>query len=241
MTAPASLAGSPSVAPGTGSSPGSADRRSAIGRYDAPARPSMATSTATQSPDSRRGAHQYDGDPQRPTADFRSDTPKGGLGVFLTVLAHKAESAGRELIAVDPANTSHTCARCAMENRVAQAEFACRACGHTAHADVNAAINILRAGLALRKAAEATQREAAPFRERRSHGGVYRDDHPSARPAPRLPERMTAASELTDRQDGILAPFHTDHHPPRPLRRPVDQRPRRGSADGPDHRDRPRS
>ncbi|WP_245656174.1 RNA-guided endonuclease InsQ/TnpB family protein [Microtetraspora fusca] len=81
-----------------------------------------------------------------------------GWGVFLTVLAHKAESAGRELIAVNPANTSRTCARCghcAKENRVTQAEFICMACGHTAHADVNAALNILRAGLALREAAEA--------------------------------------------------------------------------------------
>ena len=81
-----------------------------------------------------------------------------GWGVFLRVLAYKAESAGRELIAVNPANTSRTCARCghcAAENRVTQAEFRCTACGHTAHADVNAAENILRAGLALREAAEA--------------------------------------------------------------------------------------
>jgi transposase len=70
----------------------------------------------------------------------------------------KAESAGRELIAVNPADTSRTCARCghrAKENRVSQAEFRCEACGHAAHADVNAAISILRAGLALRQAAEA--------------------------------------------------------------------------------------
>ncbi|WP_113698499.1 RNA-guided endonuclease InsQ/TnpB family protein [Nonomuraea lactucae] len=81
-----------------------------------------------------------------------------GWGVFLQILAHKAESAGRELIAVDPRNTSRTCAECghrARENRVTQAEFACTACGHTAHADINAATNILRAGLALRRAAEA--------------------------------------------------------------------------------------
>ncbi|MFC4106126.1 zinc ribbon domain-containing protein, partial [Micromonospora zhanjiangensis] len=39
------------------------------------------------------------------------------------------------------------------QNRVTQAEFRCVACGHTAHADVNAASNILRAGLA---------RQAAP-------------------------------------------------------------------------------
>jgi putative transposase len=81
-----------------------------------------------------------------------------GWGVFLTVLAHKAESAGREVIAVNPANTSRTCARCghcARENRLTQAVFACTACGHTAHADQNAAVNILRAGLALRNAAQA--------------------------------------------------------------------------------------
>ena len=79
-----------------------------------------------------------------------------GWGVFLRILAYKAESAGRELIAVNPANTSRTCARCghcAKENRVTQAEFRCQQCGHEAHADVNAAINILRAGLALREAA----------------------------------------------------------------------------------------
>ncbi|MEU8403800.1 transposase [Nonomuraea sp. NPDC048892] len=94
-----------------------------------------------------------------------------GWGVFLGILAHKAESAGRELISVDPRNTSRTCAQCghmAKENRATQAEFACTACGHTAHADVNAAINILGAGLALREAAAAS-REAALFRGRRSH------------------------------------------------------------------------
>ncbi|WP_240809261.1 RNA-guided endonuclease InsQ/TnpB family protein [Microbispora catharanthi] len=81
-----------------------------------------------------------------------------GWGVFLRVLAHKAESAGRQLIAVNPANTSRACSRCghcAKENRLNQAGFRCQACGHSAHADVNAAVNILRAGLALRDAAEA--------------------------------------------------------------------------------------
>ncbi|WP_345531711.1 transposase [Microbispora amethystogenes] len=81
-----------------------------------------------------------------------------GWGVFLRVLAYKAESAGRELIAVNPAGTSRTCSRCghcAKDNRLTQAEFRCQACGHEAHADVNAAKNILRAGLALRDAAEA--------------------------------------------------------------------------------------
>lgn len=75
-----------------------------------------------------------------------------GWEVFLRVLADKAESAGREVIAVDPRHTSQRCAGCghvAAGNRVTQAAFRCLSCGHEAHADVNAAINILRAGLAL--------------------------------------------------------------------------------------------
>ncbi|MGW7485085.1 zinc ribbon domain-containing protein [Nonomuraea muscovyensis] len=72
---------------------------------------------------------------------------------------------------MNPANTSRTCSRCGhcpKENRVTQAGFRCTACGHTAHADVNAAVNILGAGPALRDAARAAWREAAPFRS----GGV---------------------------------------------------------------------
>jgi putative transposase len=74
-----------------------------------------------------------------------------GWGVFLSVLASKAESAGRVVLAVNPRHTSQRCARCghvAKGNRVSQAEFRCLSCGHEAHADVNAAVNILRAGLA---------------------------------------------------------------------------------------------
>jgi putative transposase len=82
-----------------------------------------------------------------------------GWGIFLRILSAKAESAGRTVIAVDPRHTSQRCAQCghtAAGNRVSQAEFRCLACGHHAHADVNAARNILRAGLALREAQHAT-------------------------------------------------------------------------------------
>jgi putative transposase len=78
-----------------------------------------------------------------------------GWGIFLRVLAAKAESAGRTVIAVDPRHTSLRCAQCghtAAGNRASQAEFRCLACGHHVHADVNAARNILRAGLALQEA-----------------------------------------------------------------------------------------
>jgi putative transposase len=75
-----------------------------------------------------------------------------GWAQFASILAGKAEEAGRSVIRVDPRHTSQTCAACGhvdAGNRVSQAEFRCRCCGHTAHADVNAARNILRAGLAL--------------------------------------------------------------------------------------------
>lgn len=78
-----------------------------------------------------------------------------GWGIFLRVLSAKAESAGRAVIAVNPRHTSQQCARCGhttAENRVTQAEFRCLACGHQANADVNAARNILRTGLALQQA-----------------------------------------------------------------------------------------
>jgi putative transposase len=75
-----------------------------------------------------------------------------GWSQFVSVLRAKAEDAGRTWIEVDPRHTSDGCERCghaAAENRVTQAEFNCRACGHSAHADEQAARNILRAGLAL--------------------------------------------------------------------------------------------
>ncbi|KAB8194427.1 IS200/IS605 family element transposase accessory protein TnpB [Nonomuraea phyllanthi] len=112
----------------------------------------------------RRATPKPDGDdgylPNRGSAKsgLNRSIHDAGWGVFLTILSHKAESAGRELIAVNPASTSRTCARCghcAKDNRLTQAEFRCMACAHAAHADVNAAKNILRAGLALRQAAEA--------------------------------------------------------------------------------------
>lgn len=85
-----------------------------------------------------------------------------GWGVFLNVLRAKAESAGRVVVEVDSRHTSQKCSRCghiAAANRVSQSLFRCLACDHSAHADMNAAQNILRAGLA-RQAASDAAREA---------------------------------------------------------------------------------
>ncbi|MEU1372611.1 transposase [Streptomyces triculaminicus] len=78
-----------------------------------------------------------------------------GWGVFLAILAAKAEGAGREVMAVDPRNTSRRCPECghtAKENRPAQEKFHCVSCGHSAHADTVGALNVLRAGLVRRDA-----------------------------------------------------------------------------------------
>ncbi|WP_405947711.1 transposase [Streptomyces prunicolor] len=81
-----------------------------------------------------------------------------GWGLFLAILNAKAESAGREVMAVDPRNTSRTCPECgytAKENRRTQEKFHCLSCGHRAHADVVGATNVLRAGLVRRDANQA--------------------------------------------------------------------------------------
>ena len=77
-----------------------------------------------------------------------------GWGTLRTRLEQKAAAATSivEVVAVPACNTSRQCEKCgstAKENRESQAVFRCRACGHHAHADVNAAKNILAAGLAV--------------------------------------------------------------------------------------------
>lgn len=68
---------------------------------------------------------------------------------FRRQLDYKVQANGGQLIAVHRAYTSQTCSacgHCSSENRKSQSLFACVACGHTAHADINAAMNILAAG-----------------------------------------------------------------------------------------------
>ena len=75
-------------------------------------------------------------------------------GTFRTRLTDKATRADSPVlvIAVPAVNTSRRCSDCghvAKENRESQAVFLCQSCGHHEHADVNAAKNILAAGLAV--------------------------------------------------------------------------------------------
>jgi len=54
----------------------------------------------------------------------------------------KAEMAGLALVYVNPAYTSRNCARCGLRGVRRRHTFTCPSCGHEAHADVNAAVNI---------------------------------------------------------------------------------------------------
>ena len=64
-------------------------------------------------------------------------------------VSYKAQRAGVPVVFVDPRNTSRGCSQCGFtdkRNRRSQAEFSCLRCGHTAHADLNAARNLATRG-----------------------------------------------------------------------------------------------
>jgi len=70
-----------------------------------------------------------------------------GWGAFLQMLAYKAESAGRQLFAVDPRGTSQTCVCGAkVPKRLWDREHVCTACGLMASRDhVSAQVILQRA------------------------------------------------------------------------------------------------
>lgn len=73
-----------------------------------------------------------------------------GWAQFFSLLAIKAECAGRRVIRVDPRYTSQACNKCGhteKANRLSQSRFVCQQCGHAENADVNAARNILARAL----------------------------------------------------------------------------------------------
>jgi putative transposase len=75
-----------------------------------------------------------------------------GWAAFLTILAFKAASAGKRVVAVDPAFTSQTCSLCGVlvQKGLSVRWHACPACGTNLHRDHNAAKNIQRRGQRLR-------------------------------------------------------------------------------------------
>lgn len=101
---------------------------------------------------SARGTLEAPGRGVRQKAGLNRAILDKGWGGFLMALEHKARYHGARIVRVPPAFTSQTCHACghvAPGNRESQAVFRCVACGRRAHADVNAAKNILAAGLAV--------------------------------------------------------------------------------------------
>lgn len=98
---------------------------------------------------SARGTVAEPGRNVRQKAGLNRGILAAGWGLLLARLEHKAP--GR-VVKVNPAYTSmtcHACGHCAPENRESQAVFWCRACGHQANADVNAARNIAQGNTAV--------------------------------------------------------------------------------------------
>ena len=71
-------------------------------------------------------------------------------GRFVDPLSYKAESAGGELVRVDPKRTSMTCSSCGQVQAMPLCvrEYRCEVCGLVEDRDVNAARNILSRGSA---------------------------------------------------------------------------------------------
>lgn len=78
-------------------------------------------------------------------------------GQFLNLLTYKAAEAGRELVVVNPRNTSKICSNCGevVKKSLAVRTHHCPHCGLVLDRDENAARNILRAGQALQASTSA--------------------------------------------------------------------------------------
>ena len=104
---------------------------------------------------SAKGTVEEPGRNVRQKAGLNREILKSIRGRLERCLDYKAG----QVVRVDPASTSRTCAVCGhigRENRGTQAHFRCTACGHTANADCNTAQNILAQGLALCPTARGT-------------------------------------------------------------------------------------
>jgi predicted RNA-binding Zn-ribbon protein involved in translation (DUF1610 family) len=91
---------------------------------------------------SARGTMETPGRNVRAKAGLNRSIHAAGWG---RLVARLEDTAAGRVEKIDPAYTSQTCNACGHrdpKNRESQAVFRCRACGHTAHTDVNAARNI---------------------------------------------------------------------------------------------------
>ena len=92
-----------------------------------------------------------------------------GWGIFKTYLDYKAESAGSQVIYVEPRNTSQTCSCCNLvleeKLKLDKRVFRCPSCGHEEDRDVNAAKNILAIATAGRAGSHACGKTTSTLKE----------------------------------------------------------------------------
>lgn len=96
---------------------------------------------------SARGTVAAPGRNVRQKAGLNRVILSAGWYQFATILAYKMEERGGQVVTVPARFTSQTCAACGVVDagsRESQARFVCVSCGHAAHADINAAVNIKR-------------------------------------------------------------------------------------------------
>ena len=95
---------------------------------------------------SAKGTRQSPGSNVRQKAGLNREILATGWGRLSQMLAYKAP----RILEVNPAFTSQTCPECDAVDAASREgrKFQCVACGHADHADVNAARNIRRRGLA---------------------------------------------------------------------------------------------
>jgi putative transposase len=96
---------------------------------------------------SARGTVAEPGRNVRQKAGLNRVILNAGWHLFATILAYKMEERGGQVVSVPARFTSQTCAACGVvdaRSRESQARFVCVSCGHTDHAETNAAIVIKR-------------------------------------------------------------------------------------------------
>lgn len=99
---------------------------------------------------SARGTADTPGSHVKPKARLNRAILDRGWGALLDRTRDKASKLGGEVILVPAPYTSQTCCSCGLtdaDSRTARAVFVCVSCGHTGHADVVAAENILNRAL----------------------------------------------------------------------------------------------
>lgn len=98
---------------------------------------------------SAKGTVAEPGSKVRQKAGLNRAILENGWHQFEVLISYKIAERGGELRKVNPAYTSQCCSSCGTvdsKSRENQSAFNCGHCGHSANADTNAAINVLKAG-----------------------------------------------------------------------------------------------